>query len=141
MNRNTILALIGAIAVAALSSGVALAASSAGPAVTVKVKTPTKTLVNAAVHGETGSITKGGTPKGKCPGKSAAGALDAATHGHWQAKYSSSVGDVFITSILGAKAKSHQFWKIVVDGKAASTGACEIKLHAGEKLLFKIAKF
>jgi hypothetical protein len=49
--------------------------------------------------------------------------------------------DVFITSILGVKAKSHQFWKIVVDGKAASTGACGVKLHSGEKLLFKLAKF
>jgi hypothetical protein len=141
MHRKTVLALIGAIAIAVLSTGAALAASSAGPAVTVKVKTPTKTLLNTTSSGETGSITKGGTPKGKCPGKSAAGALDAATHGKWRAKYSSSLGDVFITSILGVKPGSHQFWKIIVDGKAASTGACEIKLHAGEKLLFKIAKF
>jgi len=141
MNRKTVLALIGAISIAGLSSGAALAASSAGPAVTVRVKTPTKTLVNATVHGETGSITKGGTPKGKCPGASAAGALDAATHGRWTAKYDSSLKDVFITSILGVKPKSHQFWKIIVDGKAASTGACEVKLHAGEKLLFKLAKF
>jgi hypothetical protein len=32
------------------------------------------------------------------------------------------------------------FWEIVVNGKPASTGICELKLHSGEKLLFKIAK-
>ena len=141
MNRKSVLALIGATSIAGLSSGAALAASSAGPAVTVKVKTPTKTLLKTTAHGEKGWITKGGTPKGACSGKSGAGALDSATHGKWNGKYSSSVKDIFVTSILGAKAKSHQFWKIVVDGKTASTGICGIKLHAGEKLLFKLARF
>lgn len=141
MNRKTVLALIGAIAIAALTSGVALAASSVGPAVTVQVKTPTKTLLNTTAHGEKGWITKGGTPAGACSGNSGAGALDSATHGKWTGKYSSSLKDIFVMSILGVKAKSHQFWKIVVNGKTASTGICGIKLHAGEKLLFKLAKF
>ena len=143
MNRKTVLALIGAIATAGAvtASPLALASSPTGPAVTVKVKTPTKTLVKATVHGEKGSITKGGTPKGKCPGNSGAGALDAATHGKWKGTYSSSLKDIFITSILGVKAKGHHFWKIVVDGKTATTGVCGVKLHSGEKLLFKLAKF
>jgi hypothetical protein len=141
MHRKTVLALIGAISIAGLSSGAALASSSAGPAVTVQVKTTTKTLLNTTAHGEKGSITKGGTPPGACSGKSGAGALDAATHGKWRGKYSSSLKDIFISSILGVKAKSHQFWKIVVDGKTASTGICGVKLHTGEKLLFKLAKF
>ena len=47
---------------------------------------------------------------------------------------------MFITSILGAKPKSPDFWSISVNGKSASSGACGIKLKAGEKLLFKIAK-
>ena len=123
------------------ASGVALAAGT-GPSVTVQVKSTSKTLLKpTAVHGEAGSVTKGGTPKGKCPGNTAAGALDAATHGNWVGKYSSSIGGIFVTSILGVKTKSHQFWEIVVNGKPASTGACAIKLKAGEKLLFKIAKF
>ena len=141
MNRKTVLALIGALSIAGLSSGAALAASSAGPAVTVQVKTSTKTLLNTTAHGETGSITKGGTPAGACSGKSGAGALDAATHGRWKGTYSSSLKDIFITSIEGVTAKSHQYWKIVVDGKTANTGVCGIKLHDGEKLLFKIAAF
>jgi hypothetical protein len=136
MNRKTVLALIGASAIAALTSGVALAAS-AGPAVTVQVKTPTKTLLNTTAHGETGWITKGGTPKGTCSGNSGAGALDAATHGKWTGKYYSSVHGIFVTSILGVKPKSPHYWAIVINGKTAP-GICKIKLKAGEKILFKV---
>lgn len=139
MNRKSVLALIGAISIAGLSSAAALAAASAGPAVKVQIKTPTKTLVNATVHGEKGSITKGGTPKGKCPGNSGAGALDAATHGHWTGKYYSSVPGIFVTSILGVKPKSPHYWTVLVNGKTGP-GICDIKLKAGEKILFKIHK-
>jgi hypothetical protein len=139
MNRKTVLALVGAIAIAVLTAGAAVAAS-AGPAVTVQVKTLSKTLKNTVVHGESGSIRKGGTPRGKCPGSSAAGALDAATHGKWAGTYSASVGDIFVTSILGVTPKKPYFWFVFVNGKSASTGVCEIKLHSGEKLLFKIGK-
>ena len=141
MNRKTIAALVGALVMAVAVSGVALAAGR-GPAVSVQVKTLNKTLLHATgVHGEKGSITKGKTPRGKCPGSSAAGALDAATHGKWGGKYSASVGGTFVTSILGVKPKSKQFWEIVVNGKPASVGICAIKLKAGEKLLFKLARF
>jgi uncharacterized low-complexity protein len=140
MHRKTLAALVGALVMAFAASGVALAAGT-GPSVTVQVKSTSKTLLKpTAVHGEAGSVTKGGTPKGKCPGNTAAGALDAATHGKWTAKYYASLHDIFITSILGVKPPGKDFWEIVVNGKAASTGACEIKLKAGQKLLFKIAK-
>jgi Domain of unknown function (DUF4430) len=141
MKHNKFLALCGAIAIVLASTGAALAASSTGPAVTVQIKSLTKTLAGpTSVHGEKGSVTKGGAPKGSCPGKSAAGALDVATHGKWTAKYYSSFKDVFITSILGVKPKGKDSWAIYVNGKSASTGACEIKLKAGEKLLFKVIK-
>jgi hypothetical protein len=141
MNRKTIAALVGALVVALASCSVALAAG-AGPSVTVQVKSTTKTLLKPTkVHGEKGSITKGGAPKGKCAGNSGAGALDAATHGKWTGKYSKNVGDVFITSILGVKPKAKQFWEIVVNGKPASTGICGVKLHANERLVFKVVKF
>jgi hypothetical protein len=140
MNRKTILALIGAISIAGLSSGAALAASSVGPAVTVQVKTPTKTLLNTTTHGEKGSVTKGGAPKGKCPGDTAAGALDAATHGKWTGKYYSSVTPpgILVTSILGVKPKSPHYWAFLVNGKTAITGVCGVKLHKGDKFLFKV---
>jgi hypothetical protein len=140
MHRKTLIALLGAIVMAVAASGVALAASS-GPAVTWQVKSLSKTLLKPTiVHGEKGWITKGGTPKGKCSGNSAAGALDAATHGKWSGKYFSSLSDIEVTSILGVKPPSSDFWELFVNGKPASTGVCEVKLHAGQKLLFKIAK-
>jgi hypothetical protein len=135
------LALVSAAVVpSALGAGARVAAT--GPTVTVSIKTMTKTLLRpTAEHGEKGWITKGGAPKGKCSGNSAAGALDAATHGRWTATYYSKFSDVFIKSILGAKPPSkNDFWEILVNGKVASTGACEIKLRAGERLLFKIVK-
>jgi hypothetical protein len=141
MHRKTLAALIGALVMAFAASGVAVAAG-AGPSVTVQIKSSTKTLLKpTAVHGEKGSITKGGTPKGKCPGSSVAGALDAATHHKWAGKYYASVPGILVTSILGVKpSSSSSFWELVVNGKPASKGICAVKLHAGEKLLFKIAK-
>jgi hypothetical protein len=141
MNRKTIAALVGALVLALAACSVALAAGT-GPTVTVQVKSTNKTLLKPTVaHGEKGSITKGGTPKGKCPGSSAAGALNAATHGKWTGKYYASVPGIFVTSILGVKpSSSSSFWELVVNGKPASKGICDVKLRAGEKLLFKIAK-
>lgn len=124
---------------AVAGSGVALAAT-AGPSVTVTVKNGTKTLTQAAVRGEKGWITKGGTPHGKCSGNSAAGALDAATHGKWAGKYYASVGGVFVTSIDGVKPKGNDYWGFYVNGKSSSQGVCSVKLHSGEKLLFKVLK-
>ena len=98
---------------AVAASGVALAAGS-GPAVTVQIKSLNKTLLKpTAEHGEKGWITKGGTPHGKCPGASAAGALDAATHGKWAGKYYSSVGGIFVTSIDGVKPAGSDYWERV----------------------------
>ena len=140
MHRKTVVALIGAILVALGASGVALAAGS-GPAVTVQIKSLNKTLLKPSTeHGQTGWITKGGTPKGKCPGNSAAGALNVATHGKWAGKYFSSVGGIFVTSILGVKPTGSDFWSVFVNGKSSSKGICDIKLKSGEKLLFKVIK-
>ncbi len=140
MHRKTLVALLGAIVTAVAASGVALAAGS-GPAVTVQIKSLNKTLLKPTTeHGQKGWITKGGTPNGKCPASSAAGALNAATHGKWAAKYYSSVGGIFITSILGVKPTGSSYWSVYVNGKASSTGVCGIKLHSGEKLLFKVIK-
>ena len=120
----------------AASAG-ALAAGS-GPAVNVQIKNGTKTLKNVTVHGEKGSITKGGTPKGKCPGSTAAGALDAATHGNWTGKYYPTIGGIFISSILGVKPTGSHYWAIYVNGKLSNVGACKSTLKSGEKLLFKV---
>ena len=127
---------------AVAASSVALAAGSgSGPAVTVQIKSLNKTLLKpTAERGVKGWITKGGTPHGKCPGASAAGALDAATHGKWAGKYYASVGGIFVTSILGVKPTGSNFWSVFVNGKSSSLGVCQIHLRSGEKLLFKVIK-
>lgn len=139
MNRNTLVALLGAIIIGLTATGAAVAAST-GPTVTVRIKTLTKTLRTASVRGQTGWITKDGTPKGKCPGDSAAGVLDAATHGKWAGKYYTSPSGILVTSILGVKPTGSDYWEILVNGKASSTGACGVKLRSHETILFKIAK-
>ena len=138
MNRKFVIALVGAVALA-LSAGGAAFAASAGPAVRVEIKTQTKTLRNVVVHGQTGWITKGGTPKGKCSANSAAGALGAATHGKWTATYNSTYG-AFVDSILGVKPKSNYYWELFVNGNSSNVGICGVKLKAHETILFKIAK-
>ena len=129
-------------ALAALALWPASAAFAGGSAaVTVRVEGLNRTLLkptDAMTHA--GSLTLFGAPSGKCSDASAAGALDAATHGKWTGKYFSSLSDIEVTSILGVKPPGSDFWELFVNGKPASTGVCEVKLHAGQKLLFKIAK-
>ncbi len=140
MQQKKFLAAGVALAIGAAAPVGALAASP-GPSVSITIKSLTKTLLaSTAVQGEKGSITKGGTPRGKCPGASAAGALDAATHGKWKGKYFSSVGTTFINSILGVKPPGKDYWELLVNGKVSGIGACSVKLKAGQKLLFKIVK-
>jgi Domain of unknown function (DUF4430) len=133
----------GVVAPTALGSDASSGAHAvaAGPTVTVQIKTLTKTLVRpTAVHGHAGWITKGGTPRGKCRASSAAGALDAATHGRWTGKYYASVPGIFITSILGVKPTGSDYWGIFVNNQSSGSGICDIKLRAGERLLFAIIK-
>ena len=126
----------GATAVLALAMAVPAVASS--PAVSVRVEGLTRTLLPATVvHGEPGSITKAGTPAGTCPGSSGAGDFDAATHHKWAGSYSSGLG-IEITAVLGETHKysaNGYYWGIWVNGRFASAGLCDLKLHAGDQLL------
>ena len=109
---------------------------------TVQIKTMKKTLLAAkTVHGGKGWITKGG--------RRAASARPAAPRARstrrrtaaGPARYFTSVGGIFITSILGVKPPAKtDFWSIFVNGKSSSKGICGIKLRAGQRLLFKIVK-
>ena len=115
----------------------ASALAAGGTSVTVRVEGLKRTLLApTVVHTKTGWITKAGTPRGQCPATSATGALDVATHHRWNGNYGS-VG-LAITSILG---ETHTFtspyyWSVWVDGKFAQSGACQLKLHRGEQVLF-----
>ena len=130
-------ALAGGVAVLVLA--ITAPALGAGSGVTVRVEGVKRTLLPATVaHTESGSITKGGTPKGSCPGSSGAGYFDSATHHKWSGTYSSGLG-VEITSVLG---ETHKFsakgfyWGIWVNNTFASAGLCDLKLKPGDQLLF-----
>jgi hypothetical protein len=136
MNRRNILALAGAITALALAPATAAQAAK----VTVRVEGKTKTLLApTVVKVGSGSVTKFGAPTGACPAASAQGALDTATHHSWIGTWSTTYGpQYFITSILGesyAKSKTY-YWGIFVNNRYATTGACLIKLHPGDQLLF-----
>jgi hypothetical protein len=134
ISRFTALGGIAAILALALSAP-ALGAKSA---VTVRVEGLKHTLLPATVaHAESGSITKGGTPAGTCPGSSGAGYFDSATHHRWNGSYSSGLG-VEVTTVLGETHKysaKGYYWGIWVNNKFASTGLCDLKLKPGDQLL------
>jgi hypothetical protein len=139
MYRRSLSVAATALAVTSLTAGPAVAAV-AGPSVHVQIRTQSRTLRQVTVRGERGWITRGGTPRGKCSGDSAAGALNAATHGRWTGKYYASVGGIFVTSILGIRPKGSDYWSLSVNGRTSSLGVCAVRLHPGERLQFKIVK-
>ncbi|MGI8428183.1 MAG: DUF4430 domain-containing protein [Solirubrobacteraceae bacterium] len=124
--------------VALVLSFSAASLAAAGPQVTVRVEGRTHTLLAPTkVQTHTGSITIGGAPKGACPATSAAGALDVATQRRFSGPFDHKFNDYFIKTILGEfeSGKSY-FWEVFVDDTAAQAGACALKLHRGEQLLF-----
>ncbi len=137
MNHRPNLALVGAAAALALAP-----AALAKTTVSVRVEGSTKTLQAAktVTVPSSGSITKGGTPAGTCPARSAAGAFDRAVHGRWTAKFYPGVnGGIFITSIFSVKPKSvNDYWTVFADNRSSNVGICSIKPHRGEKFLFAI---
>jgi Domain of unknown function (DUF4430) len=131
------------VALGAAALAVVLAPSAAlgaaGTKVSVRVEGVSRTLLApTVVQTHRGWITKDGTPRGKCPETSAAGALDVATHHKWAGNYETGVG-LEVTSIFGEAhtfASKKYFWEIFVNNRPASVGACAQKLHKGDKLLF-----
>lgn len=125
-------------AAAALAVAITAPALGAGSGVTVRVEGLKRTLLPATIaHTEPGSITKGGTPRGICPGSSGAGYLDSATHHRWNGSYSSGLG-IEVLTVLGEthtfSAKGY-YWGIWVNDRFASKGVCDLKLKPGDQLL------
>lgn len=151
MHRNHVLkagaAALGmtlALATAQIATATAphAAVAAAAPKVSITIKGKTKTLLaTKSVQVKSGWITRGGAPVGKCPVDSAQGVLNVATHGNWRGKWYASYHEYFITGILGDNETSKKYyWALYVNGKSSSKGACDVKLKAGEKLLFKVTK-
>jgi Domain of unknown function (DUF4430) len=135
MKRSSLLAL-GAAALALVAAPAAALAAK----VSVRIEGAAKTLQAAkTIQTGSGSITKFGAPAGACPAASVLGALDTSTHGKWKGTFSTSFNDFFITSILGETPSSKTgYWGVWLNNKYATTGACEIKLRAGDQVLFAV---
>jgi hypothetical protein len=133
MHRKHILALGGATLALIAAPAVANATR-----VTVRVEGKTKTLLAATtVSTKSGWITKDGVPAGKCSASSGLGALNVATHRRWAGRFSNSLNDYFIQTILGETDNGPKYyWSIFVNNVSALTGGCGIKLHRGDRLLF-----
>ena len=126
------IALLGAITAA-------VAAPATASALTVRVEGKTKTLLRATrVHLRSGWVTQDGVKKGLCSARSAAGALDVATHHRWSGNFYASFSDYLVEGILGQKygTKSTSFWGFFVNGVFAQSGVCAYKPHVGDKILF-----
>jgi hypothetical protein len=138
MHKKTILALGGATLALAVASPAALGA---GTQVTVRVEGKKHTLLRTkSVRTRGGFITRGGAPAGACPATSGAGALDAATSHHWSGPWNSMFNEFEIKTILGdTESTSKFYWGIWINNHYATTGACELKVHRGDQLLFAVA--
>ncbi len=129
------IALLGAIT--ALAPATALAASAA--AVTVRVEGKTKTLLpSTVVHLHSGWITKDGGKTGGCSARSAAGALDTASHHRWSGTYYSSPPGYLVNSIFGEnyKTSTKEYWAFFVNNVFAMSGACAITPHGSDQIMF-----
>jgi hypothetical protein len=126
----------------AAAAMVPVASAASSTTVTVQVQGKSKTLLaTKSVTLGSGSVTRGGVAAGKCPADTAQGALNVATRGKWTGKWYASYNEYFITGILGDNETSKKYyWGLYVNGKAASKGACDVKLKAGDKIVFKVTK-
>lgn len=142
-HRSIISTAVGLLALVAVSTAPAAAsgpeAGASGPKVSVRIEGAKRTLLPSTTvrAPSSGWITKDGAPKGNCPADSAAGALNVATHGAWSGSWSKKYDNYLITKILGdTESDKKAYWEILVNNVAANAGACGIKLHTGERLLF-----
>jgi hypothetical protein len=134
MNRRTILALGGALTIAAAVTASGAAAAS-GPSVSVRIEGKNKTLLTATkVTPHSGTVKVSGKT---CPADTGAGAVALAVHGAWSGKWFSF--GLQVEKILGETdifGKPNDWWELFVNNVAASSGICDVKLKRGEQILF-----
>lgn len=134
MPRRTIGVIAGALVAASLAAPLAHAGSPAK--VTVRVESPASTLVDRAVTTRRAPVVKDDDPAHSCTGTSAAGALELATGGDWEASWFDGLGYA-VDAIAGVSAPADfsAFWTLWVNGRASTTGLCDTELQAGDEVL------
>ncbi len=129
--------LLAIAAAAALLSAPANAGTSAP--ITVRVEGTSSTLLPATnVVLSATKFTKNGVAADSCPGRSAGGALEAATHGKWTATWSASFKSYYLTGIEGLTFPSSgsEYWAFWVNDAPSAEGICTYDPRPGDRLLF-----
>jgi Domain of unknown function (DUF4430) len=136
MNHKHALTLSVAAIAGSAVIGVPTALAASGPKVSVRVEGLNRTLLTAeTITTKTGTVERSGHP---IVGTSALGALNTAVNGKWTGSWSSSFSE---WEVIGIKGESHSFsskafWAVYVNNVQASSGAGEVKLRAGEKIVY-----
>lgn len=122
-----------AIFPAAVATVPAAARSAGTPAtVTVRVEGPAGTLADARVTTTRRAVLKDG--EHACSGTSAAGALELATRGGWEASYNASFG-YFLTGVGGVTPAGNDYWVVWRNLRSSMTGLCDTELQRGDEVL------
>jgi hypothetical protein len=141
--RTAIAAALTLVCAAAVLTAVdgagAAGAAGSSAAITVRVEGPSSTLIPArGVSLSSARVSKNGVAADSCVGASAAGALQAATHGDWNGTWSASFKSYFLTSIEGLAfpASGATYWAFWVNDAPSAEGICSYRPKPGDSLLF-----
>jgi uncharacterized protein DUF4430 len=132
-------AAIGAILVATTAAALFTSHATAADAISVRVEGTKTTLVaSTAVVLSGAKVIKNGIAADSCSGRSAAGALQQATHGDWSGTWSASYREYFLTAIDGLDFPSsgEDYWAFWVNDAPAPEGICSYDPKPGDALLF-----
>jgi len=147
-------ALSGALALLCLAAAPAALAAPVG--VTVRVEGGSKTILEVPVTSDGHDITTpssggshpcDGTNNGAFPSRvpTPTAALDDAARENsvsWDADwFGGGLNDFLVNRVADEPATSTQFWGLIVNGKFASTGGCQIKLDQGDEALYAFDAF
>jgi hypothetical protein len=143
MHLSTRISLAAVLACLFLSM-LASSALAVGPAVvTVRAEGLGETkLPPTVVTTSTEPVVKDGIASDSCSGTSAIGALERATGGSWGGPWESSFHQYVINTIDGethqfeAGASSNYYWSFWRNDTYQESGACEVQLNPGDRVLF-----
>ena len=138
--RRTAAAVTSLLAIAAATALLSAPANAGSSApITVRVEGTSSTLLPATkVALSATKVTKNGVAADSCSGRSAAGALETATHGKWTATWSASFKSYYLTGIEGLKFPSSgsEFWAFWVNDAPSPEGICTYDPRPGDRILF-----
>jgi hypothetical protein len=127
--RLTLHRLTGFLCGAALVTAAAPAAAATTVAVRVE-GTAGRLVARQSVTLRDARVAKDADPSHACPGRTAAGALEAATEGDWQATWAGPYG--FVADAIREETATFALW---IDHRRATGALCLTPLHAGDDVL------